>query len=40
MESGKLSSNLQPRVASTCKGLKHFVKLNREASVSKRESFK
>ena len=40
MWSGKLSSSLQPGVASACKGLKHFVRLSRETSVSKRGPFK
>ena len=40
MRSGKLSSSLQPGVASACKGSKYSVRLSREASVSKREPFK
>jgi len=40
MQSGKLSSSLQPGVASACKGLKHSVRLSRKASVSKRGPFK
>ena len=40
MQSGKLSSNLQLGMASVCKELKYFVRLRREVSVSKRESFK
>ena len=40
MQLGKLSNSLQPRVASVCKGLKHSVRLSREASVSRRGPFK
>ena len=40
MRSGKLSSSLQPGVASACKGSKHSVRLSREASVSRRGPFK
>ena len=40
MQSGKLSSSLQSGVALACRGLKHSVRLSREALVSKRGPFK
>jgi len=40
MWSGKLSSNLQPGIASTSKELKYLVILKSNTSVSKQESFK
>ena len=36
MQSGKLSSSLQPGVASAYKESKHSVRLSKEASVSKK----
>ena len=40
MCSGKLSSSLQPGVASVSRGLKHSVRLSSDTSVSKRGTFK
>ena len=40
MQSGKLSSSLQSRVASACKESKHSVRLSRKTSVFKRGPFK
>jgi len=40
MKSRKLSSSLQPSVASASKRLKYLVRLRRNASVSRRRPFK